>query len=454
MKKAPIHQLIDIFYDCFHLLNKNVVEAEAEQLALLVHTCMSGRRRKFHTLEHVFTVCEPLRHPLQTLAGLFHDVIYFQVDKGFPLPTQKILSPVVKVVNQEVFIKTTLPAKDRCLHILLALFKFRAGQKLSPFAGLNEFLSAYTAMKSLERLVPIEDLLTIAVCIEATIPFRGNDEQGQSFLELNKLTLQSIVHQHNIALSDDMLNQMLQLAVQLANQDIENFADIDTARFLDNTWMLIFESNETLSSIESFAYSIVGYREGLMKTEAFLQFLNPRNIFHQFRQTPDSFEFEQLSCQASENVALAREYMGVKLLLAAILEALALTTGGDVPLSMFAGIIRTDDDIAVERAEDYLTPLEESQKMPCDEKIWRLLEFGRTKDTQFDMKRSPLSAYIYQALGAEKTREAILQAKKLFNHQISHEEFLRGTDRFIVSEIAQAVAHLATTRRKALEKWA
>jgi hypothetical protein len=453
MKKAPINQIILVLQDCFHLLNMDISDQELEKLALLIHDCMAGRKRKFHTLEHIFTVTDTLKNPLQIIAGLFHDIVYFQVDNGFPTITEPVLKSYLRIKGSEVSIKTR-PKKEKHWEMLLQVFEFEEEHILGIFAGLNEFASALIAVKALESHLNPTQLLTIATCIEATIPFRGNNSDGKTHFEILNKRLTRLNQALALEIPASKIEEIISLAVELANQDVENFSDIDTARFLDNTWMLIYESNTNLNIAENYAYSIVRYREGLMKSEGFLQLLKPENIFHQYKNTPEPSEFDHLQRQASENIAIAREYMAVKLITATILEALAMTTGGDVPLSMFSGIIRTDDEVAVERAEDFLTLLDENQKKPCNEKVWRLLEFGRTKDTSFDMKRSPLSAYLYQAMGTQNTQKAVRAARDLFAKKISYDEFLQSIKpSFVISEIAQAIAHLAVTRRKALEKY-
>jgi len=63
-----------------------------------------------------------------------------------------------------------------------------------------------------------KELLKITTCIEATIPFRSQAE----------------------------IEDIVRLAVVLANKDIENFSVLDAGLFLDNTWKLLPETNMSL----------------------------------------------------------------------------------------------------------------------------------------------------------------------------------------------------------------
>ena len=48
-------------------------------------------------------------------------------------------------------------------------------------------------------------------------------------------------------------------------------------------------------------------------------------------------DYSRMARLASNNVLVARLYLGIKILGTTILEALALATGGDAPLSLFHG---------------------------------------------------------------------------------------------------------------------
>ena len=63
----------------------------------------------------------------------------------------------------------------------------------------------------------------------------------------------------------DVLDHAVCRAVRVGNRDVENFSDNDAARFLDNTWKLLPESNPALHS--PMVYTVRDYRIALQKME-------------------------------------------------------------------------------------------------------------------------------------------------------------------------------------------
>lgn len=453
MRKSVINKFISYFKTIFEQLKVNIANENLEEIACFVHHCMQEERRKFHTPRHVFTVAKGLEHPIQVLAILFHDIIYYQIDDGFPPDALLIIQDFIEEKDGQVFIKTDFP-EDIIFKICLDIFKFKAGEQLSPYGGLNEFLSAFIAGKSLENHLVITNVVGVLACIEATIPFRLlNTESRTNFEELAH-RLKEINSKYEFSYTDEEIDDIVKLSVEVANKDVENFSDEDTGRFLDNTWLLLSESNKTLTVLEDYAYSIAEYREAIMKTEVFLSFLKPASIFHEYKGVPDAIHFQKISQQAHKNIMIAREYLGVKLLAMTILEALAECTGGRyVPVSMFTGAIRNNQNMDVERAEDFLPPLPDNNIHQCHPVVLNLLEYGRSSETSFDMRHSPLSAFFYQHLGSEKTKQYLAYAKELFAEQITYKEFLDQIDKQLLGAFAKACSELAITRRERLSQF-
>lgn len=59
-----------------------------------VYRAMAAQTRNFHTLEHVFALANPT-DPIQSLAALFHDLVYHQVDLGFSVGIQELITPYI-----------------------------------------------------------------------------------------------------------------------------------------------------------------------------------------------------------------------------------------------------------------------------------------------------------------------------------------------------------------------
>jgi hypothetical protein len=153
--------------------------------------------------------------------------------------------------------------------------------------------------------------------------------------------------------------------------------------------------------------------------------------------------------QAEDNICIAKEYLGVKLLAIAVLEALALSTGGDVPLAMFVGDVRSAHE-NTQRAEDYLPAPDVASDVPHNDVLLSLLGYGRSREISFDMRASPLSYHIYATLGAERGQQLLACAKAMFAGDMTPQDFLDHLGKPLIAEIAQACASLAHTRRTAL----
>ena len=90
MAIATINRLITLFDGAFKALGAPVCLAESERLAMTVQFAMDSKVRAYHTSAHIFDLVEGM-NPRQVLAALFHDVVYFQLDDGFPQSTAEVL---------------------------------------------------------------------------------------------------------------------------------------------------------------------------------------------------------------------------------------------------------------------------------------------------------------------------------------------------------------------------
>ncbi|MCX6050457.1 MAG: hypothetical protein NT075_35625 [Chloroflexi bacterium] len=445
MQTVTFEKLIALFEQSFQQLVVPIPPLTLERLAVMVYRAMAAQTRNFHTLEHVFALADPT-DPIQSLAALFHDLVYHQVDLGFSVGIQELIAPYIEQKNGEIFVAKQPNEKSRGFIFALKLFGLQPGERLSLTNGLNEFLSALVMVEKLEGLVREKDLLRLIVCLEATIPFRGKNAQNQSRFEVIEERLHGLNRAFVLAMSQTEIEQMLTTAVTFANKDVANFAETDVAKFLDHTWKLLPEVNVALRSPE--LYSISEYRQALQRMEAFLSTLNPDCIFHQYRNVPTAHELQPLNALARYNVSTAREYLHMKLLATAVLEALAEVSGGDAPLSLFMGE-RSQKGEPARKLEDYL-PLTSSPDFSDESTIFMLLDKGLLSEPSFDIKNSPLSVFLYTNLGPIKIQQLLGFSKELFTGQMKPDEFLAKIDRSIVVVIARASALMVKTRRAQL----
>ena len=84
-----------------------------------------------------------------------------------------------------------------------------------------------------------------------------------------------------------------------------------------------------------------------------MMFVEPELVFSQYHGVPSDDEFHEMIGRASANINIAREYLKIRLVSIAILEALAQVSGGDTPLSIFMGDL-SDQTGNIRRLEDFL----------------------------------------------------------------------------------------------------
>ncbi|MDP2678320.1 MAG: hypothetical protein Q8O85_06305 [Rhodoferax sp.] len=448
MAISTVNRLIALFDTAFQGLSAQVSMAESERLAVLVHHAMNAKTRAYHTTAHVFDMCETPA-PRQLLAAMFHDVVYYQLDAGFPETTAHLLHDVAHKVDGRLVLQP-LPPDDRTLALCMAIFNFRPGQVLPLYGGMNEFLSAVMAARLLEPYLSAADLLAVVACIEATIAFRPPAADGQTAMETLALRVETQARAMGLAAhptaSAAYVDQVMADAVMLGNRDVSGFAKTDPAVFLSSTWLLIDESNAPLATPG--VYSLQQYRRALTRMTIFLANLDPNTIFLHYKAEPSPEAVAQLGATAHANLRFSCDFLEAKVTSVAIIEALALCTGGDCPISMFLGDIRCSYG-KPDRVEDFL-PEAPAAKVIHDE-LLRVLEKGRATESKNELTSSPLTAFVYRHMGHQGTQQAFRNAKHMFEGHLAPQAFLQTLDRDMVRSILQACARIALSRSAALQ---
>jgi hypothetical protein len=422
-----------------------------ERIGVMVNRAMSAQQRNFHTPEHIFDLADP-DDPHVTLAALFHDVVYYHVDQGFSQEIGEILEPYIDIQEDQLRISAEISPQDRAFFGCAAVFGFSPGDLLSPFGGLNEFLSALLMDVLLEGTVSDVDLLIATACIEATIPFRPVSSDGFHPPELLAKRLKETNEQFQLGLNHDGLSRVVTSAVRFANADVQNFAEQDVARFLDNTWKLLPETNPALRF--KGVYTIQNYSLALLKMYGFLGILQPETVFHQYVGFPHEEEYVRIVGLARRNLSVGHRYLGIKLLTAGVLHALAQLSGGDAPVALFMG------DLTPQEEGGQLSAYLPEQPVHChrtddeDDDLFRLLAHGRAGNAGFDLQHSPLSLFVYRCLSDEELSAGIERARKMFAGDESPEVFLRSLPGKTVGSIAGAASHMVFTRSEELSELA
>ena len=428
-----------------------VEHQELAKISELIVQTMTGPWRYFHTPEHIFEV-EGAEDALEVLAALFHDVVYVQVDQSVNFNLTYYIVPFVRQMAEHLVIRdaSELPS-DRSFEMVMRVFKFSPGQTLSPLEGQNEFLSALVAAKVLDPFLPREVILQIVACIEATIPFRTKNPEGLSNSDILYRRLETIVQQLDLQLSKEDLKATIVRSVRLSNRDVGSFAHPNPARFLDNTWNLLPETNHHLKYSSS--YTINQYRTALQKMEGFLNFIRPEVIFHQFQGYPEDEVYQNLVDRARTNIEVGRLYLGSKLFTIAFLEALSLRFGRVIPVSTLMGEMPTENFVAASLV-DFLPEISHPHhpKNELEQQVLTLLDKGRTQSASYDIKNSPLTTYMVKSMGFDEIRHQRDRAQEFFQNVISPEDFLAGCDPLVKKTVTDGIVQLFDSRKIALCK--
>lgn len=446
---GTVHRTIGLLQSALAELKAEIDPLAVEHIGVTVHRAMSMQQRSFHTPEHIFDLSDPA-DAHSTLAALFHDTVYYQVDGGFLAEIGEILSPYISIEDGAIRIRKNIPRDSRPFFGTAGIFGFTPGQVLSPFGGLNEFLSALVMNLLLHDIVRDADLLIATASIEMTIPFRGPDQEGQRPPERLERRIRDINETFSLNLPEEEIHRAVVAAVRFANRDVWNFAEEDPGRFLDNTWKLLPESNPELR-VQGL-YSVSSYGTALMKMEGFLGGLNARDVFQTYRDYPEQKDYEGLLKRATTNLSTAHAYLGIKMISAGLLQALAERTGGDAPMSFFMG------DIDPEH-EDHILSAHLPENPPCFDRVHhkdtilhRLLEQGRAHSSAFDLQNSPLSLFIYRCLKDDEIIRGIEAARRYIRSEGTGREVLETVPPHLTAAIARATAFMAFTRRERLLK--
>ena len=289
--------------------------------------------------------------------------------------------------------------------------------------------------------------MTATAMIEMTIPFRGPDKEGKLPAEALEQRLRQTCKDFGLKLHDDEILHTVISSVRLSNRDVYNFSEENPGKFLDNTWKLLPESNPDLNFLG--LYTIKSYSTALLKMEGFLSQLNAENVFQQFGGFPDKNAYDILLKNTSSNLTTAGIYLGIKIISAAVLLSLAELTGGDSPISFFMGEIDDEDEwslLTSHLPENTLC----SDNNYEDDILYKLFKYGRANSSEFDLRNSPLSLFIYCFLDTRQQVLCIDSSKKYLKGEVNEMEFLKTIPPFIVESIAKAASFTAFTRRKRL----
>ena len=242
-------------------------------------------------------------------------------------------------------------------------------------------------------------MLAMAACIEATIPFRERPGRRHCTRGCGRW-----------ASPEDDVAEMVRRAVRLSNSDVGNFADPDPARFLDNTWKLLPETNPALHMASTYTRARLprGPAEdgGLPRAAAAPSACSTpgaasrRPRTHTRRVAAAALQHRRWRCATCAASCTHRAGGGV----------CRVESGGDVPLDLFMGGLPEAGGPVMKRIEQFLPKLPPADGV--DPVLLQLLKGGRATPSSFDISPSPLASFLYAAQGEAKMMAGVATARR------------------------------------------
>ena len=414
--------------------------------------------------------------PISILAILFHDVIYYSLDQKLSEKQWTLLQGVIEEKAITTAAATTAEEEGPCRHEITLLpfskhqdplvrmvqnvFDMPEQPKILPSRGMNEFLSALIATRALQKyflIQPPQQLVQLAMAIEATIPFRktNHDASGKESSPMDHLydrafkaytallvdTL-SITHQHhhhhyhenyhnNMDDSCDkhvvlFVTDAVHQAVMVGNSDLGAFSNPDPTTFIDSNWKLLPEWFPILQQLQQeqaqCCCSLAKFQQILVSVRQQQRKLDPANIFVSFRGRPDSYTMNSKSQRATANLIFLNMYMEIRILTMFLLHDLWFlyferhdTDNDDTDNDDTDNDGVDDDGTAVQLQLVDLRRIEQAVKPKTmllinvrkqwkedsqDALLYRVLVEGRSADYQWDPKQSTIGAALLVELGS------------------------------------------------------
>eukprot|EP00339_Tiarina_fusa_P009271 CAMPEP_0117033124 /NCGR_PEP_ID=MMETSP0472-20121206/23697_1 /TAXON_ID=693140 ORGANISM="Tiarina fusus, Strain LIS" /NCGR_SAMPLE_ID=MMETSP0472 /ASSEMBLY_ACC=CAM_ASM_000603 /LENGTH=467 /DNA_ID=CAMNT_0004741965 /DNA_START=113 /DNA_END=1516 /DNA_ORIENTATION=+ len=389
---------------------------DATALAKLVFDSMTTSGRVYHSMQHVFDISSTMKDPILLLSALFHDIVYYSIDRAFSEEQTKYLEGLLECDTQQLTLASEL--KDELSEKFVKLYGFGLGEEL-PKSGTNEFLSGIIGVRALRKWLGMSHLMQIAACIEATIPFRPVIE-GKSPMDRLYDRLKAVCPDQ----SEEWLVDTVVKSAQTANCDLCSFDSIDRDFFLDSSWKLLPEARPVLLKEDCPLIEMLYELNALEGRSNFLIGVVPR-IFQSFRQVPSPEEMEEKQRRTHENLDIIRKYAKVRLLQVMTLIEFVEIMGEDPKSLPLRPCLMMDVPEVANGPSSSLTSVE------LEIRSW--LVSGRRACFAWDPAISSLGAYLFDTLGTEGINEAVEVGQ---NAKAGSHDLLKYLPKSVVQTIA------------------
>ncbi|MFO0212287.1 MAG: hypothetical protein ACK53E_16200, partial [Pseudanabaena sp.] len=127
--------------------------------------------------------------------------------------------------------------------------------------------------------------------------------------------------------------------------------------------------------------------------------------------------------------------------------------GDDIPLSTMMGELPREDKPVI-GLEQFLPEIADPfpPSTPIEAEVLRLLEKGRTVDSSYDIKNSPVTTFMVKAIGFAEMQRILGLSKEFFEGNLTHEQLIANCDNYVIETIKNAVVQLFDSRKAALSQ--
>jgi len=400
MASEFIPKLESMLRQSIHALSPSVPFEEEDETALatLIFESMYTPGRLYHSMQHVFNITENCdvveTNPILVLSVLFHDVIYYSVDKSFQESQLELLKGVLAFEENEEELQQPLTLasdaqENPIFDMTLRLFALEAGKTLPSF-GTNEFLSAIIGVRALSKWLSHSQLTQIAACIEGTVPFRPASSDGKTAMDRLYDRLVIVAPDQ----SEDWWTETIHLTATMANCDLGSFDSSNFDFFLDSSWSLIPEFRPSIFKEDC---PLREYYDEFKAMEGRTKFLimSVPNIFQVFRNVPSKEEMAAKQDKARANLKLCDDYAQVRRLEYMVLMEFITIVGENPDIlrgRLFFGLVLPET-----------LPYSEDD----DDDVRKFLFHGRRASYSWDPATSSLGTFLYDRLGKQGVDAAV-----------------------------------------------
>lgn len=427
----------------------HITMAQAEEWAIFVHAALTEANRAFHDMAHVFQICAGAS-PLQVISALFRDVIsYWVLDHGQESEsTKRYLQNVFKEEGSTVLSDAVWEEpREACIAYIFGYEKGSANNRTS---RLDIFLSCLLASRLLRSVLSVPHVLQLAICLEATIPFRGPTLDA-SYARLR--TANELYNQGESSFLDEQMTLVIQQAADLHNRYVGNMASTNLAEFLGHTWQLLPEKHDALRHHS--LYRLNDYYIAIQSMATMTNTYDPMKIFCTFSDIPTEKEVTKYRDQLQKNLGVCQTYMQARLLSVAVVEAIATFCGGtDAPKSFFFGDLPKFHQQATLLGDGLFDERETIVTDANSDALYSLLLTGEgMSDVTFDASRAPLAAFLYLHLSPSGIRSALERVGEIPMTEERASAVLKSIPLNIVERVATEVGRVAVSRRRLIQRF-